>query len=343
MEKKDFRILCADDSISIRTYLTQILTEWGYDVTACVSGKDAWDTYQKDSSYSVVLLDWIMPEMTGIEACRKIRQFSTNKYTYIIMLTSKDSTENIVEALNTGADDYLTKPFHPAELKARIQTAYRFFEYERIQRSIENDTRLACYNALTELAEARDFETGQHLHRVSSLSMILAKKLGKDEDFQRQIGIFAPMHDIGKVGIPDNILLLPRRLTPEEFNVIKTHTIIGYQILQGKPTMDMAAEIAHHHHEKWDGSGYPDGLKGEEISLASRIVSVVDVYDALRALRPYKRAFSHTEALDIITQDTGKAFDPNVVEAFMTVEHHIKSQFDSSYRNDAQSVKRNFN
>ena len=178
MVKNTFRILCADDSVSIRTYLTELLQSWGYSVTACSNGKEAWETYQNDPSFSVFILDWVMPEMNGLEACKLIRNAEDSSYKYIIMLTSKDSTENIVEALNSGADDYLTKPFHPAELKARIHTAYRFFEYEKKQQLIADETRFACYQALTELAEARDYETGQHLARVSAMSRLLAEKLG---------------------------------------------------------------------------------------------------------------------------------------------------------------------
>ena len=332
MVKNTFRILCADDSVSIRTYLTELLQSWGYSVTACSNGKEAWETYQNDPSFSVFILDWVMPEMNGLEACKLIRNAEDSSYKYIIMLTSKDSTENIVEALNSGADDYLTKPFHPAELKARIHTAYRFFEYEKKQQLIADETRLACYQALTELAEARDYETGQHLARVSAMSRLLAEKLGQDEDFLNQIALFAPMHDIGKVGIPDGILHLPRKLTPQEFDIIKTHTSIGYEILKGKPTMEMAADIAHYHHEKWNGCGYPEGLKGEEIPLSSRIVSIIDVYDALRAIRPYKKEYTHKDSVELIYKESGVSFDPKVVETFKAIEHDIKNLFDNSYK-----------
>ena len=337
MVKDTFKILCADDSVSIRTYLTELLQSWGYAVTACSNGKEAWETYQKDPSFSVFVLDWVMPEMNGLEACKLIRKNEDTSYKYIIMLTSKDSTENIVEALNSGADDYLTKPFHPAELKARIHTAYRFFEYEKRQQSIADETRLACYRALTELSEARDYETGQHLARVSAMSRLLAKKLGQSEDFLNQIEIFAPMHDIRKVGIPDGILHLPRKLSPQEFDIIKTHTSIGYEILKGKPTMEMAADIAHYHHEKWNGCGYPEGLKGEEIPLSSRIVSIIDVYDALRAIRPYKKEYTHQDSVNLIYKESGTSFDPKVVEAFREIEHDIKALFDNSYKTFAET------
>lgn len=337
MKKDVFKILCADDSIAIRTYLNDLLKSWNYQVTTCSSGKEAWDIYQEDPSYSMFLLDWVMPDMTGLEACKLIRNSHEKGYKYIIMLTSKDSTEDIVEALNSGADDYLSKPFHPAELKARINTAFRFFQYEQEQARIEYNTRLACYQALTELAEARDYETGQHLNRVSEMSKLLAKTLGMDANYQSQIEIFAPMHDIGKVGIPDGILHLPRKLTTAEFEIIKTHTTIGFQILDGKPTMEMAADIAYGHHEKWNGCGYPRGIQKDEIPLSARIVSIIDVYDALRAVRPYKKAYTHADSVECIYKDEGKSFDPEVVAAFRSVEHEIKLLFDNQYKSFADT------
>ncbi|AEE16355.1 HD domain-containing phosphohydrolase [Treponema brennaborense] len=332
MTEIPFKILCADDSTSIRQYLTGLLTSWNYDVTACASGTEALEAYRTYSEYSVVLLDWIMPGMTGIDVCRQIRAADKQGYTYIIMLTSKDSTENIVEALNAGADDYLIKPFHPAELQARIQTAFRIYQYEQKLKRTEYETRLSCYRALTELAEARDYETGQHLQRVSGMAKLIAKQLGTDGTYQNQLAVFAPMHDIGKVGIPDGILHLPRKLTSAEFEVIKTHTTIGYQILCGKKTMEMAAEIAYSHHEKWNGLGYPRGLQKEEIPLSCRIVSIVDIYDALRSIRPYKQAYSHQDSVEWLYGESGKSFDPDVVEAFRAVEPEMKKLFEISYQ-----------
>ena len=165
----------------------------------------------------------------------------------------------------------------------------------------------------------------------------MAEKLGQDEHFLNQIEIFAPMHDIGKVGIPDGILHLPRKLTPQEFDIIKTHTSIGYDILKGKPTMEMAADIAHYHHEKWNGCGYPKGLKGEEIPLSSRIVSIIDVYDALRSIRPYKKEYTHQDSVDLIYKESGISFDPTIVAAFKEIELDIKALFDNTYKTFAET------
>lgn len=337
MKNSGFKILCADDSIAIRTYLADLLKSWNFTVTTCSSGKEAWETYLADPTYSVFILDWVMPEMNGLETCKLIRDSHQEGYKYIMMLTSKDSTEDIVEALVSGADDYLSKPFHPTELKARINTAYRMYTYEQEQKQIEYNTRLACYQALTELAEARDYETGQHLNRVAAMSKLIAKTIGMDKTYQDQIEIFAPMHDIGKVGIPDGILHLPRKLSPEEFEVIKTHSTVGYQILNGKPTMEMGADIAYGHHEKWNGKGYPRGIAGEEIPLSARIVSIIDVYDALRAVRPYKKAYSHEDSVNCIYSDEGKSFDPKIVAAFRSVEGKIKELFDIQYKSFSET------
>ncbi len=181
----------------------------------------------------------------------------------------------------------------------------------------ENKIRLECYRAIADLAEKRDNETGLHLKRVSEYSALLAEEMGMPASFVDDMRTFSPLHDIGKVGIPDNILLAPRKLTDEEFEVIKTHSTIGYEILRERPTLEMAADIAYTHHEKFDGSGYPQGLQGEGIPLAGRILALVDVYDALRTRRPYKEPWSHDRVVALINDERGKHFDPMVVDKFI--------------------------
>ncbi|MEX2444803.1 MAG: HD domain-containing phosphohydrolase [Alkalispirochaeta sp.] len=183
----------------------------------------------------------------------------------------------------------------------------------------ERSVRLEYCNAITELAETRDNETGSHIKRIAIFSGMLARGLKLPEKLVREIETFAPHHDIGKVGVPDAILLAPRKLTPEEFQVMKGHTLHGYRILNGKKTLEVAAEIAYCHHERWDGGGYPRGMKGTEIPLSARIVAVADVYDALRSPRPYKEAWSHTSALGEIRRECGHHFDPAVVDAMVSI------------------------
>ena len=184
-------------------------------------------------------------------------------------------------------------------------------------RKEEEAVRLETYKAIATLAEKRDNETGKHMKRIGEYCHYLAAKMGMPTKFCREIRIFAPMHDIGKVGIPDNILLAERKLTPEEFSIIKTHTNIGYDILKDKPTLEMAAEIAHCHQEKYDGSGYPDGLIGKGIPLSARICTVADVYDALRSKRPYKEPFTEEESLRMLQEGRGSHFDPEIVDLFL--------------------------
>lgn len=179
--------------------------------------------------------------------------------------------------------------------------------------------RMDIYRTITDLAERRDNETGRHLFRVSAYAKLLSRYLGLPEKFCDEIGIFAPLHDIGKVGILDQILLAPRRFTREEFEIMKTHTSIGFEILKGKPTLEMAAEIAYCHHEKFDGTGYPRGIKGKQIPLSARIVAIADVYDALRSKRPYKQSWSHEDTIAEINSQAGVHFDPVIVKAFMEV------------------------
>lgn len=187
----------------------------------------------------------------------------------------------------------------------------------------ERQVRMEIFQAITELAELRDNETGLHIQRVGRIARMLAAELGQSRRFREDILSFAPLHDIGKVGIPDELLLAPRRLTDNEFEIMKRHAELGYELLKKKPTMEMAAEIAHGHHERWDGTGYPQGVSGESIPISARIVSVCDVYDALRSARPYKAAWNHDAARQAIVAGRGTQFDPAVVDAFLAVEDEI--------------------
>lgn len=186
----------------------------------------------------------------------------------------------------------------------------------------ERSIRYACYHTIVDLAEVRDNETGEHLKRMSEYSALLARKLNLSRRFVKDIHRFAPFHDIGKVGVPDSILLAPRKLTKEEFEIIKTHPTIGYDILKNAETLQFAAEIAHAHHEKYNGKGYPQGLKGEEIPISGRIIALADVYDALRTKRPYKEPWPHEEVVELIKSERGEHFDPKLVDIFL--ENHAE-------------------
>ncbi|MCF7929771.1 MAG: PAS domain S-box protein [Spirochaetales bacterium] len=191
-------------------------------------------------------------------------------------------------------------------------------------RQQELTIRMEIYRTINELAATRDNETGTHLERISNYTQILSQKLGLPKKFENDIGVYSPLHDIGKVGIPDNILLAPRKLTKDEFEIMKRHATLGYQILKDRPTLEMAADIAHSHHERWDGGGYPQGIAGEDIPQAARITSVADVYDALTHKRHYKEAWSHEDTVELIRNGRGSQFDPQVVDAFLELEESFR-------------------
>jgi putative two-component system response regulator len=329
--KKPLKALIADDSASIRTLLKHTLTKMGYEVTECTNGTEVWKLIKKGTYFNIFILDWVMPGLSGLDICQKIRNSNTTDYQYILLLTGNDSVNDMIQGLESGADDYLVKPVSIPELKARIKIGERLFDYENRLKSEEESIRISCYKTLTELAEARDHETGSHLSRIAGLARCIAEAAGCSQEFCNCIEMFSPMHDIGKVGIPDGILHLPRRLTEAEFAIMKTHPEIGYQILKDKETLEIAAEIAYTHHEKWDGSGYPRGLSGENIPLSGRIVAIADTYDALRSIRPYKLPFDHDESARWIKESAGKAFDPDLIKVFEKVEHKLEDIFNSQY------------
>ncbi len=240
--------------------------------------------------------------------------------------------------MSAGADDFISKPFHPAELLVRVRAGERVLALE---------TRDVAIFAMAKLAESRDPETGAHLERVRRYSRTLAQRLAWnpayydqiDDNYTQLIYLTSPLHDIGKVGIPDSVLLKPGRLTAEEFDIMKTHAMIGARTLDaalheypGATFLQMARDIAASHHERFDGSGYPDRLRGTDIPLCGRIVALADVYDALTSKRVYKDAFGHDHARNVILEESGRHFDPSVVEAFLQCE----SQFIDIHRQFAE-------
>jgi putative two-component system response regulator len=314
-------ILVADDSKTIQLWMHENLPSWGFKTRIVGDGLAALSELSRPEHPSLVLLDWEMPGLTGPEICRKLRAAEKGKaYTYIILVTQKSAMSDIVFGLEAGADDYLIKPFEPLELRSRLDVGFRVIDYDRESRHKEFITRLECYNALTELAETRDQEGADHLRRISFYADMISRKLGLHEEFIGEIRLFAPMHDIGKVGIPDYVLHAPRKFTPEEMSLMKTHTELGWQILEGKESLTMAAEIALSHHEMWNGKGYPRGLQGESIPLSGRIVALCDVYDALRSKRVYKETWTHNDARDWILSQRGQHFDPRISDAFKALE-----------------------
>lgn len=319
------KILVVDDDPVCAGILEHFLQQLGYHVTSAPDGRQAFDLL-RDGDFRIVISDWEMPEMSGIDLCRRIRGRQFSDYVYIMLLTCREGRENLVAGLNAGADDFLIKPFQPDELAIRLRAAERIVTLE---------SRDLIIFSLAKLAESRDPETGAHLERIREYCRILGVQLSKmdkyreqiDADFVRTLYQTSPLHDIGKVGVPDHILLKPGRLSPDEFEVMKQHAVIGCDTLdaalQAYPNagfLRLARDIAWSHHEHYDGKGYPRGLAGDEIPLCGRIVAVADVYDALTTKRVYKPAFSHEEARAIISEGRGTQFDPAIVDAFLQCE-----------------------
>jgi putative two-component system response regulator len=323
------RILIVDDEEISLDVLRISLEGSGHEVESARDGSEALSMLASGER-NVVISVWVLGGMNGQGLWRRVRDQENGSYTYFILLTARQRSASIVEGLAAGADDFISKPFDPDELAARIRVAERILSLE---------TRDMTIFALAKLAESRDPDTGHHLERVQAYSRLLAQELLRSGAYPEQLDagfvnlIFetSPLHDIGKVAIPDCVLLKPGRLSDEEFSIMKAHTTMGAETLAaaaGKfpkaKYLLMAREIAESHHERWDGGGYPNGLKGEAIPLSGRIVALADVYDALVSRRVYKASMTHVTARSIILEGRGTHFDPKVVEAFLAVEQRFK-------------------
>jgi putative two-component system response regulator len=281
----------------------------------------------------LVIVDYMMPGLDGIEFIRLMREMPGRQLVPILMITANDQKQIRYSALDIGANDFLTKPIDKVEFLARARNmlslnqarkhladhaTWLADEVRKATREIVNRERETVLR-LSKAAEYRDPETGAHILRMAHYSMLIARELGLPEAEQQLLLEAAPMHDIGKVGISDGILLKPGRLSDEEFEVMKQHAMFGYELLSGSSSklLQAGAEIAKGHHEKYDGSGYPSGIKGEDIPIFSRIVAVADVFDALTSERPYKKAWDLQEAVDFLKQGMGTHFDPACVTAFL--------------------------
>jgi putative two-component system response regulator len=344
------KVLIVDDS-PINLKILEQLLKTDYDLVRAASGEECL-LRVRDSAPDLVLLDIMMPGIDGYETCRRIKSGPLGEFTPVILVSVKASTAERLQGYAAGADDYVVKPFDHAELLAKVRIHFRLRsameglwtansrmrqfneELEQIvqQRTSEIvGTRDVAVFALAKLAESRDPETGEHLERMRNYCRVLAAELcasgaydhAVDEEFVDTIYQSSPLHDIGKVGIPDAILLKPGRLTEEEFEIMKRHATIGAEALQEAMRhsqsggfLSMAIQISRHHHERFDGRGYPDKLAGQDIPLAARICALADVYDALTSVRVYKPAFAPEVARRMIEEEEGRHFDPVVVAAF---------------------------
>ncbi len=331
---EDARILIVDDQAANVALLEQILSRNGFSrVVSTTDPTAALELFQARRP-DIVLLDLHMPELDGFQIMARIREeLPDDVFVPILVLTADPAPEVKKDALSGGANDFLMKPFnyHEAILRIRNLLTTRFLHLdlrkqnevldERVRertRELE-EARLEVLERLARAAEFRDDDTGQHTRRVGELSGRLARTLGLSAASAQLVRLASPLHDIGKIGIPDSILLKPGKLTPDEWEVMKNHTLIGAELLSGSSSslLQMAERIALRHHERWDGGGYPDGLEGEAIPLEARIVAVVDVFDALRSARPYRPAWPLERVVAHVESQAGTHFDPRAVEAFL--------------------------
>ena len=339
-------ILIVDDTPENLSVLGELLQR-NYRVRAANSGRRAIQIAQGHPTPDLILLDVMMPEMDGFTVLGHLRDDPKTRNIPVIFVTAMDGTQDEEHGLDCGAVDYITKPIRPAIVLARVRTQLElkrardilhdqnhYLEAEVSRRMAENQLiQQVSIHALARLAETRDPETGNHLHRTQEYVRTLALALRHHPRFApyldtRRIDALAksaPLHDIGKVGIPDHILLKPGPLTPDEWAIMKTHAALGSRAIaqaeadaaQKVDFLDIAKEIARHHHEKWDGSGYPDGLAGDAIPVSARLMALADVFDALICKRVYKAAFPIETARQMIVDGSGKHFDPDVVAAFL--------------------------
>ena len=335
-------ILVVDDTPENIDVLTGILRQ-DYKIKAALNGHVALKIANGPQKPDLILLDVMMPEIDGHQVCRELKKNPDTAKIPVIFVTAKTEITDEQEGFELGAVDYITKPVSPPIVKARVKTQLSLFDQakhlEKLvqQRTKElNDTRVEIIRRLGRAAEFKDNETGTHVIRMSWFCRFLAEQAGKEEDWCELLYNAAPMHDIGKIGIPDRVLLKPGKLDSEEWQIMQRHSEYGAEIIGDHPSplLQLAKEVAIYHHEKWDGSGYPNGLVGEEIPISARIVAIADVFDALTSERPYKKAWSESDAIGLLQKEAGSHFDPDLVPKFIECLPRVR-EIQLKYRDDS--------
>jgi len=341
-------VLVVDDESMNRDLVAAVLGKEGYAILHAQNGEEALEVLA-NKAVDVILMDVMMPVMDGFEAVRRIKAEEALKNIPIIMLTALSDKNSLKESLKLGANEFLSKPFEIDELKIRIKNMVTIKRYQdsleeivavrtkELKAALESlkESERDVIATLVKASEFKDTDTAEHIERMSLYAHFIAKKLGFNEGEQELILCAAPMHDVGKIGIPDSILLKPGKLTEDEFEIMKSHAKIGFEILSVRENSILKAgrEIALSHHEKWDGSGYPNSIAGEQIPIFGRIVAIADVFDALGTKRPYKEPFGDDECFRIIQEGRGSHFDPTLVDLFLEHKDEIlrlKASFDKA-------------
>ncbi len=337
-------ILVVDDT-EVNIELMEAMLGNMYHIVIAYDGKTALRIVESVKP-ELILLDVMMPDMDGYEVCRRLKANEMTQHIPVIFITALSGEEDETKGFKLGAVDYITKPFKPIIVKTRVRNQLDLKRHrDKLEELVKERTRElaltqeATFESLATLAEYRDPETGGHIRRTQYYIKILAERLQRhprfhnvlDEETIELLRKSAPLHDIGKVGVPDHILLKHGKLTPAEFDEMKKHTVYGRDAIQvavekigSTSFLRLAQELIYSHHEKWDGSGYPEGLRGEMIPMPGRLMAIVDVYDALISKRVYKPPFSHEKAIRIIINDRGIHFDPDVVDAFLELQETFR-------------------
>lgn len=361
MNKKP-RILVVDDEAFNLRLIEAFLADEAYEIIFARNGKEAL-LHAQGGSPDVILMDAMLPDGDGFQIAKKLKEDDKTKIIPIVMVTSLNGTRDRIKALEAGIDDFLTKPVDRTELIARVRSLLKVKCYNdqmiNYQAGLETEVEkgseqlkhamrkireasLDTIHRLSRAAEYKDEDTGSHIIRMSRYAAAVARKMGMNAEEVEFILYASPMHDVGKISVPDRILLKPGKLDSEEWEIMKQHTLNGARILEGSESdfLKLAEEIALTHHEKWDGNGYPHQLKGTGIPLPGRITAIADVFDALSSNRPYKEAFSIDKSLDIIKESRGTHFDPDVVDSFVNILDEILS-IKAEFAGDglSQSVK----
>ncbi|EWH10415.1 response regulator/phosphatase [Catenovulum agarivorans DS-2] len=324
-EQTKATILVVDDTPDNIAILSGILKH-EYKIKAALTGKLALQIAQGQDKPDLILLDVMMPEMDGYQVCQALKSNPATAHIPIIFVTAKTETQDEQHGFELGAVDYITKPVSPAIVLARVHSQLSLYNQSRHlealvkERTRElNESRIEIIRRLGRAAEYKDNETGTHVIRMSWFARFLAEAMGQPEEWCELLYNAAPMHDIGKIGIPDRVLLKPGKLDAEEWAIMQKHTQYGVDIIGDHPSpiLQLAREVALTHHEKWNGKGYPSGLVGEDIPLSGRIVAIADVFDALTSERPYKKAWSEEQAIALLQEEAGQHFDPQLVPLFI--------------------------